>query len=83
MACLNPRDPITIRIFSTDGAFHTILSNNNGGMRRDGVLVRARRKRRKELQTGKADRHAPEPQATRHAASKAVSRAPKTFLKNN
>ena len=57
MACLNPRDPITIRIFSTDGAFHTILSNNNGGMRRDGVLVRTRRKRRKAIQTDKAGKN--------------------------
>lgn len=39
MSCLNPHDPQMMRIFTTDGAFHTIAANNGGGMARDGVLV--------------------------------------------
>ena len=36
--CLNPHDPQTMRIFSTDGAFHTLPANMGGGMARHGVL---------------------------------------------
>lgn len=50
MACLNPHDPITIRIFTVDDVFQTLYANQGGGMRRDGVLVRVKR-RRKPYQT--------------------------------
>ena len=36
--CLNPHDPQTMRIFSVDGAFHTLPANSGGGMERHGIL---------------------------------------------
>lgn len=36
--CLNPLDPLTTRIFSVDGAFHTLRANTGGGMERHGIL---------------------------------------------
>lgn len=29
--CLNPLDPQTMRIFSTDGSFHALVRNSGGG----------------------------------------------------
>ena len=38
--CLNPWDPQTMRIFTTDETFHALFANEGGGgMSRDGVLV--------------------------------------------
>ena len=47
MSCLNSHDPITIRIFTTDGVFHTLYANEHGGMRRDGVLVKVKQRRKR------------------------------------
>ena len=44
MACLNPRDTQTARIFDTDGAFHSVMANTGGGMARDGILTIRKRK---------------------------------------
>lgn len=38
MSCLNPRDTQSARIFTVDGAFHTLNANSGGGMMRHGVL---------------------------------------------
>lgn len=38
MSCLNPRDSMTARIFTVDGAFHTLNANSGGGMMRHGIL---------------------------------------------
>ena len=36
--CLNKGDPQMMRIFSTDGTFHSVCANSGGGLARDGVL---------------------------------------------
>lgn len=38
MSCLNPHDPNSMRIFTVDGAFHTLNAGTGGGMMRHGVL---------------------------------------------
>lgn len=44
MACLNPHDPQTARIYDTDGAFHSVMANSGAGMARDGVFVIRKRR---------------------------------------
>jgi hypothetical protein len=39
MSCLNPLDPQTIRVFSTEGSFQTVCSGTNAGQNRSSVLV--------------------------------------------
>ena len=48
MACLNPWDVQTARVYGTDGAFHTLFANGKvSGVNRDGILdIRKRASRR-------------------------------------
>lgn len=63
MSCLNPHDPQMMRIFTTDGAFHTIAANNGGGMAvlgHDCPLSNKRSGRRRNswcVQTGRTSRN--------------------------
>lgn len=39
MSCLNPLDPQTIRVFSTEGPFQAVCAGTNAGQNRSSVLV--------------------------------------------
>lgn len=56
MACLNPWDVQTARIFGTDGAFHTLFANGKvSGVNRDGILDIRKRASRRVAEDCRAD----------------------------
>lgn len=44
MACLNPKDPQTARIYNPNGAFHSVFANSGAREARDGVLTIRKKK---------------------------------------